>query len=217
MVEALSGMGETQTPDTRRPVVVVGPPGSGKSTVGRRLADRLGAGFRDADVDIEAADGRAIGDIFAEDGEPAFREIEERIVARTVAEHDGVYALGGGAILSERTRRLLAGRAVVFLNVGVAEGVRRTGLSAARPLLAGVNPRATYKALLEARLSLYREVAACEVDTDGRSPDELVDEIFAALGIAADPTADPTATDDPTDSDSPTADSDSDDSTVRST
>ncbi|MCR3723133.1 shikimate kinase [Prauserella flava] len=164
------------------PVVVVGPPGSGKSTVGRLLADRLGVPFRDADADIEAAEGRAISDIFAEDGEPVFRDIEERTIARTLPEHEGVYALGGGAVLAAGTRRRLAGHTVVFLAVGMAEGVRRTGLSTARPLLTGVNPRATYKALLDERLPVYREVATCEVNTDDRTPDDIVAEVIDRLG-----------------------------------
>ena len=89
--------------------------------------------------------------------------------------------MGGGAVLSERTRALLTGHAVVFLNVGMAEGVRRTGLSGARPLLAGVNPRATFKTLLDARLPLYREIAAVEVSTDAADPEQIVAEVVAAL------------------------------------
>ncbi|EHR51581.1 shikimate kinase [Saccharomonospora marina XMU15] len=157
----------------RGPIIVVGPPGSGKSTVGPLLADRLGKPYHDADAELEARTGRRIADIFATDGEEAFRAIEEDVVAEGLARDDGVYALGGGAVLSERTRKRLAGHTVVFLNVGMAEGVRRTGMSTARPLLAGINPRATYRALLEARLPVYREVATVEIDTDDRSPDEV--------------------------------------------
>lgn len=164
------------------PVVVIGPPGAGKSTVGTLLARHLGVPFRDVDEDIAATAGKPITDIFATDGEPAFRALEEAAVATALAEHTGVLALGGGAIMSERTRAALAGRTVVFLNVGMAEGVRRTGLSTARPLLAGVNPRATFKALLDARLPLYREVAAVEVATDDLPPDEIVAKVVAALG-----------------------------------
>lgn len=162
--------------------VVVGPPGAGKSTVGVLLAERLDVPFRDVDEDVVRTAGKPISDIFTGDGEPAFRVLEEQAVATALAEHDGVLALGGGAILSERTRKLLAGHAVVFLNVGMAEGVRRTGLSTARPLLAGVNPRATFKALLDARLPLYREVAVIEVGTDELDPEQIVAEIVAELG-----------------------------------
>jgi shikimate kinase len=165
-----------------RPVtVVVGPPGAGKSTIGRLLAARLAVSFRDVDDDIVALAGKPIMDIFATDGEPAFRAIEEQAVATALGEHAGVLALGGGAILSERTRATLAGHQVVFLNVGMSEGVRRTGLSGARPLLAGVNPRATFKTWLDARLPLYREIAVFEVGTDDLEPDQIVEKVLAAL------------------------------------
>lgn len=161
--------------------VLVGPPGSGKSTVGKLLAERLGADYADADTEIEAVAGKSIADIFTTDGEPAFRALEEKVVADGLARHVGVYSLGGGAVLSETTRSLLRSHTVVFLNVGMAAGVQRTGLSAARPLLAGVNPRATFKALLDERLPLYREVATVEVDTDHRAPHEVVDRITSQL------------------------------------
>jgi shikimate kinase len=162
-------------------VVIAGPPGSGKSTVGPLLAERLGVAFRDSDDDIVARAGRSITDIFATDGEPAFRELEEQVVAEALAEHDGVLSVGGGAVLAPGTRERLRGRPVVFLDVGFATGVQRVGLSAARPLLAGVNPRATYRALLAARLPLYREVATIEVLTDERTPAEIVAAIVAEL------------------------------------
>jgi shikimate kinase len=162
--------------------VVVGPPGAGKTTIGELLAAQLGVSFRDVDHDIERAAGKSISDIFLTDGEPVFRAMEEKAVESALSEHGGVLALGGGAILSARTRALLAGHAVVFLNVGLSEGMRRTGMSTARPLLAGVNPRATFKTLLEARLPLYREVASVEVLTDDLTPDEIVAAVLDRLG-----------------------------------
>jgi shikimate kinase len=169
-----AGAGETRTRPPLKPcVVVAGPPGSGKSTVGPMLAQRLGTAFRDSDEDIVARAGRSISDIFAEDGEEAFRVLEEEVIATALAEHEGVLSVGGGAVLRPGTRERLRAHQVVFLNVGFAVGVQRVGLSTARPLLAGVNPRATYRTLLEARLPVYREVATIEVLTDQREPAEI--------------------------------------------
>lgn len=168
--------------------MVVGPPGAGKTTIGAGLAAALGLPFRDTDADIVAAAGKPITDIFTDDGEAAFRELEERAVAAALAEHAGVVALGGGSVLSSATRSLLAGHTVVFLNVGLAEGVRRTGLSVARPLLVGINPRARFKELLDQRLPLYREVAVVEVLTDARAPELIVAELVASLAAEPDRT-----------------------------
>ncbi|MCF1510378.1 shikimate kinase [Streptomyces glomeratus] len=156
--------------------------GVGKSTVGRLLAERLGVGYRDTDDDIVAEQGRSIADIFVDEGEPAFREIEKRAVRRAVAEHDGVLALGGGAILDEGTRALLAGQRVVYLSMDVEEAVRRTGLNVARPLLA-INPRRQWRELMEARRHLYEEVATAVVPTDARSPEEVTQAVLDAVEL----------------------------------
>jgi shikimate kinase len=111
-------------------VVLVGPMGVGKSTVGRLLAERLSVGYRDTDDDIVAEQGRAIAEIFVDEGEPAFRAIEKAAVRRALTEHDGVLALGGGSILDENTRALLAGQRVLYLSMDVEEAVKRTGLNA---------------------------------------------------------------------------------------
>ncbi|MBE9373407.1 shikimate kinase [Saccharopolyspora sp. HNM0983] len=165
--------------------VLVGPPGAGKSTIGRLLAERLGVPFRDTDEDIAGTAGKTIAEIFTEDGESAFRELEERVIATALDEHAGVLALGGGAVLSERTRQRLAGHPVVFLSVGLGEGAKRVGLSTARPLLAGVNPRATFKALLDERLPVYRGVAVVEIATDGVEPDDIADQVVQQLAAGA--------------------------------
>ncbi|KUO11312.1 shikimate kinase [Streptomyces sp. DSM 15324] len=163
-------------------VVLVGPMGVGKSTVGQLLAERLGERFRDTDDDIVAAQGRSIAEIFVDEGEETFRAIEKQAVRRALAEHTGVLALGGGAILDADSRALLADRRVVYLSMDVEEAVQRTGLNAARPLLA-VNPRKQWRELMEARRGLYEEVATAVVATDGRTPEEVTQAALDALEL----------------------------------
>jgi shikimate kinase len=161
-------------------VVLVGPPGAGKSTVGQLLADRRGVAFRDTDSDVERGAGMAISDIFIEQGEPAFRELERAAVHRALSEHDGVLALGGGAVIDDDTRAALAGHRVVFLDVGLADAASRIGLNRDRPLLIG-NPRAQLRTMLEQRRTLYAEVASVTVETNGRTPDDVVADIESVL------------------------------------
>lgn len=165
---------------SRPAAVLIGPPGAGKSTIGRALADRLGVPFRDTDEDVEAAAGKPIGEIFIDDGEERFREFERAAVRAAVAEHAGVLALGGGAVLDPGTQRLLAGQTVVYLRVGLAAAVQRVGLAAARPLLV-FNPRSQLRALMEERRPVYERLATVTADTDDRAPADIVDEIAGAL------------------------------------
>ena len=160
--------------------VLVGPMGAGKTTVGAILADSWGVALRDTDADVEAAEGRSVSDIFVDSGEAAFRVLEAAAVAEALATHDGVLALGGGAVLDPRTRELLAGHTVVFLRVGLSDAVNRVGLGVGRPLLLG-NVRSRVKALLDERAPLYEAVATITVDTDGRTPEDVASEIEEAL------------------------------------
>ena len=154
-------------------VVLVGPPGAGKSTVGQALAEQRGVGFRDTDTDVEAIAGKSVTDIFVEDGEAAFRELERQAVARAVSEHDGVLALGGGAVQDPSTRDVLAGCRVAFLDVGLAAASERVGFNRARPLLV-LNPRAELQRMLVERRPAYESVATWVVPTDGVEVDDVV-------------------------------------------
>ncbi|MET9223618.1 shikimate kinase [Streptomyces sp. NPDC088197] len=163
-------------------IVLVGPPGAGKTTVGRALADRLGTTYRDTDADVEAVAGKPIPEIFIDDGEPRFRELERAAVRTAVAEHEGVLSLGGGAVMDGPTRDLLAGLPVVFLDVGLHQAVRRVGLDAPRPLLA-VNPRQQWRELMDVRRPLYTEIARAVVSTDDRTPEDVAEAVLDALQL----------------------------------
>lgn len=165
---------------TRPRYVLVGAPGAGKTTVGRLLARRLGVAFRDTDADIEAGVGKRIAEVFFDDGEAHFRELESAAVAAALREHEGVLSLGGGAVLDPGNRALLAGHRVVLLEVGLAAAASRVGLSRDRPVLA-LNPRAQLRSLLEARMPFYREVAVDTVATDAQTPEEVAEAVLALL------------------------------------
>lgn len=165
--------------------VLVGLPGSGKSTIGRRLAKALGVGFLDTDVAIEQQTGRTIADIFATDGEQEFRHIEEEAVRAALADHDGVVSLGGGAVTTAGVCDALAGHTVIYLEISASEGVRRTGGTAVRPLLAGPDRAERFRTLMAERIPLYRRVATMRVDTNRRNPGAVVRHIVSRLQAPA--------------------------------
>lgn len=165
-------------------VILIGPPGAGKSTVGQLLAQTWGVTYRDTDSDVETAQGRSIADIFLDDGEDHFRTAEREAVHRALAEHDGVLALGGGAVLDEGIQQALAGHAVVFLDVGLADATTRVGLARSRPLLVG-SPRRQWQLLMDARRPIYERLAAAVVSTNGLTPEQVCQAVLTALGDQA--------------------------------
>lgn len=164
--------------------VLVGLPGAGKSTIGRRLAKALDVEMLDTDAAIEARTGRTIADIFATEGEPEFRRIEEEVTREALAEHSGVLSLGGGAVTTPGVRDALAGHTVVFLEITAAEGVRRTSGSNARPLLAGPGRAEKFRELMSQRVPLYRRLATIRVNTNRRNPGAVVRYIVSRLETA---------------------------------
>jgi shikimate kinase len=161
-------------------LVLIGSPGAGKSSVGRRVAERLEVPFDDTDKMIEAEQGTAISDIFVDRGEEAFRELEADAVARALNQASGVLALGGGAVMRAETRDRLVGQRVVWLKVSLSDAARRVGMNQSRPLLLG-NVRGTLAALLEKREPLYAAVATHVVDTSGKSLRVVTGEVVEAV------------------------------------
>lgn len=159
--------------------------GAGKTTIGRRLAEVWGVSFRDTDRDIEESEGRSVSDIFVDSGEARFRELERAAVAEALGTHEGVLALGGGAVLDAATRAALRGHEVVFLRVGLSDAARRVGLGVSRPLLMG-NVRGRIKQLIDERTPIYESVATHVVDTDGLGVDEVVARVRAVAEAGVD-------------------------------
>jgi shikimate kinase len=158
-------------------IVLVGFMGAGKTTVGHLLAERLGLPFTDSDVAIEQRTGRSIPQIFAEDGEPAFRALEHQVIAGLLDGPALVLALGGGAAEHPGTRDRLAAAEVVYLQVGYEQAMRRVGGDPGRPLLARLDLAATY----QRRLPRYAEIATVTISTDGRHPESISQDILARL------------------------------------
>jgi shikimate kinase len=161
-------------------VVIIGPPGSGKTTVGRVVATLLAVELRDTDHEIEVHAGRSISDIFVDQGEPAFRELERAEVASALSSHRGVLSLGGGAVMDPATAAALAGHTVVFLDVGIADAATRVGFNQSRPLLV-VNPRAQWTKMMDVRRPTYERLATFTVLTTGRTPQDIAAEVVQHL------------------------------------
>lgn len=169
-----------QTVSSSPRVVLVGPPGAGKSTIGRRLANALNLPLVDSDVLMELGEGKPCGEIFTELGEERFRELEAGYVARALAT-GGVVSLGGGAVLTESTRRLLQNHTVVWIDVSPEEGIRRTAGETTRPVLFADDPQQHYRDLLTTREPYYREVAKHRVRTDSRPPQGVVAQVLSII------------------------------------
>ena len=161
--------------------VLIGLPGSGKSTIGRRLAKAMGCSLIDTDAVIEERSGRTIAEIFAAEGESGFRRIEEQVIREALDNHDGILSLGGGAVTTAGVREALAGHTVVYLEISAAEGIRRTSGSTVRPLLAGPDRAEKYRSLLADRVPLYRRVATIRINTNRRNPGAVVRYIVGRL------------------------------------
>lgn len=163
-------------------LVLIGPPGCGKSTVGAALANKLSIEFVDTDYQIETSYGRKISDIFVDKGEAFFRELEFAALAESLQISDCVLSLGGGAPIAPRAQELLKSCAapIFFLDVSLAVAAPRVGFNRDRPLLLS-NPRAQWQALAETRRPIYESLATFVIKVDSMSVEEVVNEIAAKL------------------------------------
>ncbi|HXL87959.1 MAG TPA: shikimate kinase [Streptosporangiaceae bacterium] len=161
-------------------IVLIGPPGAGKTTAGALLARRLDLAFRDTDADVEAVAGKPVADVFVEDGEDAFRQLERQVTIKALTEHDGVLAVGSGAVLDPDVRAALDPATVVYLKADFAAVAKHAGLDKPRIVLPG-NPRGRLRAMLEERGPLYEGLATVTVDTADADAQELADRIATEL------------------------------------
>ena len=167
-------------------IVLIGPPGAGKSTIGKQLARSLNSSFTDTDDLIESQTGSTISQIFIDQGEPWFRKLEEEVVLKAITDIDGVLSLGGGAPLSQSTQEKIRtiSSPVIFLDVSLATAAPRVGFNRDRPLLLS-NPRAAWQELMDKRRPIYESLATQIVSVDGLSPKEVVAKIVEVVGESA--------------------------------
>ena len=164
-------------------IILIGPPGAGKSTIGKQLARSLDSSFTDTDEIIEAQTNTSISQIFIDQGEPWFRKLEEEVVLRAITDIDGVLSLGGGAPLSTAAQEKIKSisHPVVFLDVSLATAAPRVGFNRDRPLLLN-NPRAAWQELMDKRRPIYESLATQIVAVDGLTPKEVSARIIEAVG-----------------------------------
>ena len=165
-------------------VVLIGPPGAGKTSIGRALAKSLKVDFADTDTLIEVDQGKSVSQIFIDEGEAYFRNIEERICLEALKNKAGVLSLGGGAVLTPTVAEGLrkAGTKVIFLDVSLAVAAPRIGFNRDRPLLLS-NPRQKWQSLMDARRPVYESLATTKIEVEDRSVKNIVDEILSKIGI----------------------------------
>ena len=163
-------------------LILIGPPGCGKSTVGAALAQKLIIDFIDTDVAIEASYGQKISDIFVDKGEEFFRDLEFKVLDQSLMKEDCVLSLGGGAPIAQRAQEILktAKAPIFFLDVSLAVAAPRVGFNRDRPLLLG-DPRAQWQSLAETRRPIYESLASFVIKVDAMSVEEVVDAIVSKL------------------------------------
>ena len=163
-------------------IILIGPPGAGKTTIGKILAKKLQFAFFDTDSLIEKSAGKPISQIFLDDGEAVFRELETVVVIETLTSRTGILSLGGGAVMTASIAAEIekVNEPVVFLSVGIGQAAPRVGFNKERPLLL-INPRQQWLALMEKRIPIYRKLSDLEISTDSKKPNEVAREILISL------------------------------------